>query len=406
LTVPGDLPKELGKEALLPGQTATFANYTSYSRGINGIMVDIDGLADPDALGAADFGFRVGNDNNPDGWAAAPAPQSITVRTVAGVERVTIIWADNDWTTPDPEPGAIAKQWLQVTVLATANTGLPGNDVFYFGNAVGDGGNSTVDTIVNATDEIGARNHPHWFMDPAPIEDAYDYNRDQKVDATDQIIARNNQTFFLTDLNLITVPGPLQASMMAASADPSALVPAAAAVQPEAAEPYFIQWADPGPGATVDLLALGSTGWRQIADKIPGSQREYEWAPEDGDGGWHLFAARATGADGLLAAGAGVLEVTAQRLPVAEPVGSAPLLASLVESSSSPVEADEADDPLAGYGTFFAGTPVLPAASGDAAGSETGSGAAAAIDADVTVDALQGSGDLGASLTEIDQPEE
>ena len=29
------------KAALLPGQTATFANYTSYSHGINGIMVDI-----------------------------------------------------------------------------------------------------------------------------------------------------------------------------------------------------------------------------------------------------------------------------------------------------------------------------------------------------------------------------
>jgi len=29
------------KQALLPGQTATFANYTSYSKGINGVMVDV-----------------------------------------------------------------------------------------------------------------------------------------------------------------------------------------------------------------------------------------------------------------------------------------------------------------------------------------------------------------------------
>jgi hypothetical protein len=35
------------KVALPPGQTGTFANYTSYPRGINGIMVDIQGLADP-----------------------------------------------------------------------------------------------------------------------------------------------------------------------------------------------------------------------------------------------------------------------------------------------------------------------------------------------------------------------
>ena len=41
------------KTALLPGQTATFANYTSYSRGINGIMVDIAGL--PGNVTANDF---------------------------------------------------------------------------------------------------------------------------------------------------------------------------------------------------------------------------------------------------------------------------------------------------------------------------------------------------------------
>src|SRR5687767_14681429 len=58
------------KSALLPGQTATFANYTSYSRGINGIMVDIAGL--PVGLGSGpgptDFTFKIGNDNNPAGW--------------------------------------------------------------------------------------------------------------------------------------------------------------------------------------------------------------------------------------------------------------------------------------------------------------------------------------------------
>jgi len=218
----GYLVVSLGKTALLPGQTATFVNYTSYTKGINGIMVDINGL--PATPVAADFVFRVGNDNDPGAWAAAPAPQSITVRADAGTgdsERVTIIWADDDWMTPTVEPGAIAKQWLQVTVLATANTGLPENDVFYFGNAIGESGNSIVDAAVNATDEIGARNHPHWFLDPAPIKDAYDYNRDKRVDATDQIIARNNQTYFLNDLNLITVPastGGSAAGLMVAPA--------------------------------------------------------------------------------------------------------------------------------------------------------------------------------------------
>ena len=197
---PGEPGKELGKQALLPGETATFVNYTSYSKGINGVMVDINGLVATPTN--ADFQFKVGNDNNPTGWATAPAPQPVTVRAGAGVggsDRVTVIWA---------EPGAIAVQWLQVTVLANDNTGLAADDVFYFGNAVGESGNSLANAAVDATDEIGARNHPHWFMDPAPIYDAYDYNRDKKVDATDQIIARNNQTFFLNDLNLIAMPLP------------------------------------------------------------------------------------------------------------------------------------------------------------------------------------------------------
>jgi hypothetical protein len=59
------------KQALLPGQTATFANYTSFSRGINGVMIDASGLlAD---LTAADFKLQVGNSDDPASWAAAPA---------------------------------------------------------------------------------------------------------------------------------------------------------------------------------------------------------------------------------------------------------------------------------------------------------------------------------------------
>lgn len=49
-----------GKTALMPGGTATFANYTSYSLGINGIMIDIAGP--PATPEAADFRFKVGND--------------------------------------------------------------------------------------------------------------------------------------------------------------------------------------------------------------------------------------------------------------------------------------------------------------------------------------------------------
>ena len=65
------------KSPLLPGSQATSANYTNYSRGLNGIFVDITGLVELPT--PADFELRVGNDNNPSGWATAPAPQEIAL---------------------------------------------------------------------------------------------------------------------------------------------------------------------------------------------------------------------------------------------------------------------------------------------------------------------------------------
>ena len=190
--------KELGKDALLPGETATLANYTSYSRGINGIMVDISGMAGTPT--ADDFTFKVGNDSDPDNWTTAPAPLSVTVWAGAGTDgsdRITIIWADN----------AIEKQWLRVTVEATAATGLAEADVFYFGNAIADTGDSASNAFVNATDAVGVRDNPHnRVVNPAPVYDAYDFNRDAKVDATDAVLVRNNATNFLTALKLISAP--------------------------------------------------------------------------------------------------------------------------------------------------------------------------------------------------------
>ena len=84
------------KQALLPGQTATFANYSSFFGGINGIMVDVQGLAGTPT--ATDFVLRVGNDSNPDAWAAALALAAVTVRPSAGVggwariELTCVVW--------------------------------------------------------------------------------------------------------------------------------------------------------------------------------------------------------------------------------------------------------------------------------------------------------------------------
>ncbi len=204
------------KSALLPDQTATFANYTSYSRGINGMIVDIaDPLRTPSE---ADFEFKVGGDDTPGDWDDAPLPSSVTVRPGQGTDgsdRVTIIWADN----------VIENQWLQVTVLAE-NTGLAENNVFYYGNAIGDSGNSAGDAKVNAFDMLGARDNQRNFLDPAPIDFAFDYDRNARVDAADMLIAREDPTHFLNALRLIGVPGAKSAAAEAQGAEVLADVPA------------------------------------------------------------------------------------------------------------------------------------------------------------------------------------
>jgi len=188
------------KQVLLPGQTATFANYTSYSSGINGVMIDVVGLPDGVALETADFRFRVGNSNRPGNWTAAPLPSAIAVRPgegFDGADRVTITWAD----------GEVTNQWLEVAVLPTANTMLERADVFYIGNAIGEAGNSPGDAKVNLLDLLAARNNPRNSLNSAKIDFDYDYNRDQRVNATDMLIARSNQTHLLDALKLIAAPG-------------------------------------------------------------------------------------------------------------------------------------------------------------------------------------------------------
>ena len=189
------------KQALLPGQTASFANYTSYSKGINGIMVDVQGLAGTPT--AADFVFRIGNDDNPAAWSAGPAPASVVVRPFAGLDSsdcIEITWADGS---------VITDTWLQVTVDADADTGLAAPDVFYFGSDVGETGKPAVNGAfpVTAIDEAAVRSNVRGFTDPAQIVNPYDFNRDGRVDAIDQLIARNAAAASLQSaLETITPP--------------------------------------------------------------------------------------------------------------------------------------------------------------------------------------------------------
>jgi len=66
--------------------------------------------------------------------------------------------------------------------------------------------------LVNAVDSRAVRDNPHNpFVNPAPLDDFADYNRDQGVNAVDFGLVRDNATNSSTALKLITAPaaGPL-----------------------------------------------------------------------------------------------------------------------------------------------------------------------------------------------------
>ena len=186
------------KVALQAGTTATFTNYSSYSRGINGIMIDIDRGDSGGPLIAEDFEFKVGNTADPSTWAAAPIPNGFAVRPgagVAGSDRVTFTWAD----------GTIKNQWLQVTVKANANTGLANDDVHYWGHQFGETGNNAT-TTVNFDDTLLVLNNPSGFT-PALIDNPFDINRDARVNFDDTLLVLNNPSGF-SSLLLFNPPAP------------------------------------------------------------------------------------------------------------------------------------------------------------------------------------------------------
>jgi hypothetical protein len=117
--------------------------------------------------------------------------------------------------------------------------------VHYWGNAIGESGNSGTDALVNLTDVARTRGNQTGFS----LTDVYalfDYNRDRKVNLTDVAIARNNQSGF-SPLRLLSVPGGEGEAVMAA-----VLGEVSSEVGRRAARP-----APRGPGAAVLAAAAG-----------------------------------------------------------------------------------------------------------------------------------------------------
>ena len=205
-----------GKEALLPGAAATATNITGYSKGINGVMIDVLNLPQSaSALTATDFQFRTGNTTAPANWPLLPAGSqpSVDVRRGGGVngsDRITLTWTD----------GAITNKWLQVTVPAGGKVGLAAADVFYFGNLVGDADGSRT---VNLGD-FGALRQDFGGTNVTVAAGRSDFNRDRAINLADFGLLRANFGKSLaapvTTTAVTAVTPQVPPSSAAASADP------------------------------------------------------------------------------------------------------------------------------------------------------------------------------------------
>jgi len=259
------------KRALLPGGTADFRNYTAYSRGINGVMLDIGslpaGVTELDAL--VDFEFEVGNDNDVENWLAAPQPADVDLRFVAGrPPRVTITWAGE----------AIQNKWLRVTVKDTADTGLVAPDVFYFGNSTGEVGDAA-DGLVTYSDLIQTRNDINLTA-AVDVDSRFDFNRDRYVDYSDLILCRNNINLTM-GLNLIEVPshepsGPAETLQPAAAIIPE---PEGATAEAPLHDAVIQQVAEESPAAAESPSAdasLAELTWFYEQDQLAAGNRTSE----------------------------------------------------------------------------------------------------------------------------------
>ena len=197
--VSDDLAIGSNKSPLMPGQNASFANYTSYVHGINGLFIDTKNLPVGVVLTSADFLLATGNGSQASDFTASAATFDIDVRRGAGLngeDRIGLVFAD----------GTFTNTWLQVTLLANGNTRLASNDVFYFGNAVGEAGNSGSDAEVSSADVLLTRGNRTSPFNPANQLNNFDFNRDSIVDGVDVLIARRSRTTPFNELVLITAP--------------------------------------------------------------------------------------------------------------------------------------------------------------------------------------------------------
>ena len=177
--------------------TASFANVSSFSGGITGIMVDLQsGLGNHAAINttSGDITFKVspaayvaGSYNNVAAWSTAPPPAAISVRLGAGTggsDRVEIVW----------NSGAIKNEWLEINLPHRRQHGPFLGQRLYFGSAIGDSGlgNTASVAVVNATDVSEVRGSLSPATQVTPAWNVTDFDRNGIVNASDSSVVVSN----------------------------------------------------------------------------------------------------------------------------------------------------------------------------------------------------------------------
>jgi len=192
---------EPGKVALLPGARASVANFTNYSLGINGIVVDIANPGNLAAITATSFQFAVWNNfatTTPNFVSTSPL---VTVSTIAGggqggSDRIKLVFPNNTFT----------DTWLRVTVLVNTATGLTSPDIFYFGSVPYDVNSSAVSSVVtvNAIDLIRVRRS--WNSGVVNVANRYlDADRSGRITIDDWNATRQRASTAIR-LRMFTAP--------------------------------------------------------------------------------------------------------------------------------------------------------------------------------------------------------
>ena len=169
--------------------TSTFNNVSSFSKGITGVMIDLQsGIGAHSSITLSDITLRVSPTsttatfNNVATWTTAPTPSGFSVILgggTGGSDRIEITWNVND----------IRNRWLEVNVAAqpAGHTGLSSADVFFFGSNPGDSGlgnTSALNSTSNASDVSTVRAN---LSPPSgtPVFSGVDFDRSGAVNATD-----------------------------------------------------------------------------------------------------------------------------------------------------------------------------------------------------------------------------